>query len=65
MITILLFLYKYIFGSFGYAKMRLYDHHLSLVSVLLLLLLASVSVDSLPGNFKMAAYDTIVSIWRQ
>ena len=34
-------------------KMSLYDHHLSLVSlVLLLLLLASVSVDSSPINFQ-------------
>ena len=32
-------------------KMSLYDHHLSLVS-LVLLLLASVSVDSSPINFQ-------------
>ena len=51
-----------LFGSFGYAKVSLYDRHLSLV---LLLLLASVSVDSSPINFKMAAYDTILSIYRQ
>ena len=41
-----------LFGSFGYAKMSLYDHHLSLLLSLVLLmlvlsaLLASVSVDS-------------------
>ena len=39
-----------LFGSFGYAKMSLYDRHLSLV--LLLLLLASASVDSSPINFQ-------------
>ena len=47
-----------LFGSFGYAEMSLYDHHLSLslsvlLSVLLSsLLLASVSVDSSPINFQ-------------
>ena len=47
---------KHVFGSFGYAKMSLYDRHLSLVLLLLVLLLlvllASVSVDSLPSNFQ-------------
>ena len=45
-----------VFGSFGYAKMSLYDHHLSLSLLLLVLLLsallASVSVDSSPINFQ-------------
>ena len=35
--------------------MSLYDHHLSLSVLLLALLLASVSVDSSPINFQMAA----------
>ena len=44
-------------GSFGYAKMSLYDRHLSLVltlvlSLVLSALLASVSVDSSPINFQ-------------
>ena len=45
----------WLFGSFGYAKMSLYDRNLSLVLLLVLLLLAllaSVSVDSLPSNFQ-------------
>ena len=33
-------------------KMSLYDHHLSLVSLLLLLASVSVSVDSSPINFQ-------------
>ena len=56
----------YIFGSFGYAKMSLYNHHLSLSLSLSLsvLLLASVSVDSSPINFQNGChlYDAIVSI---
>ena len=44
-----------LFGSFGYAKMSLYDHDLSLLLVLSSLALASVSVDSSPITFKMAA----------
>ena len=51
----------FVFGSFGYANMSLYDRHLSLVlslvltlvlSLVLSVLLASVSVDSLPSNFQ-------------
>ena len=48
--------------------MSLYDHDLSLVlSLSLVLLLASVSVDSSLIIFKMAAifYDAIASIWCQ
>ena len=44
------------FGSFGYAKMSLYDHDLSLslllLVLLLLALLVSVSVDSSAINFQ-------------
>ena len=45
-------------------KMSLYDHHLSLS--LSVLLLASVSVDSLPIDFQNGChlYYGIVSIWR-
>ena len=50
-----------IFGSFGYAKMSLYDRHLSLVLLLVLVLLlsallASVSVDSLPVTFQYGCH---------
>ena len=51
--------YPAVFGSFGYAKMSLYDHHLSSLSSLLVLL-ASVSVDSLPVTIQNGCHIMIL-----
>ena len=47
-----------VFGSFGYAKMSLYDHHLSL-SLVLSVLLVSVSVDSSLSDKDICYYSKI------